>query len=109
MTAAAASAAVPLPGSQFPLGTTVRDGGTNFAVASGAADAMMLCLTLRDLVSYNDKHNEATGESNHDGPSAPGPSWCSPTRTGPERAFTGKSSYLQVTYSQRPANGQARR
>src|ERR1019366_4075785 len=34
-------------------------------------------------------------------PSAPGPSWCSPTRTGPERAFTGKSSYLQVIFSQR--------
>jgi isoamylase len=34
----------PLPGSQFPLGATVGDGGTNFAVASGTADAMMLCL-----------------------------------------------------------------
>ena len=33
-----------LPGSQFPLGATPRDGGTNFAVASGAADAMLLCL-----------------------------------------------------------------
>ena len=33
-----------LPGSQFPLGATVRDGGTNFAVASGVADGMMLCL-----------------------------------------------------------------
>ena len=33
-----------LPGSQFPLGATVRDGGTNFAVAASAADAMLLCL-----------------------------------------------------------------
>ena len=33
-----------LPGSPFPLGATVRDGGTNFAVASGAADGMLLCL-----------------------------------------------------------------
>ncbi len=44
MTAAVAPAADPLPGSQFPLGAAVRDGGTNFAVASGAADGMMLCL-----------------------------------------------------------------
>ncbi|MFD1531490.1 glycogen debranching protein GlgX [Pseudonocardia aurantiaca] len=28
----------------FPLGATVRDGGTNFAVASGVADGMLLCL-----------------------------------------------------------------
>jgi isoamylase len=33
-----------LPGSPFPLGATVRDGGTNFAVASAAADGMVLCL-----------------------------------------------------------------
>jgi isoamylase len=33
-----------LPGSQFPLGATPGDGGTNFAVASSAADAVMLCL-----------------------------------------------------------------
>ena len=44
MTAAAGQAAGSLPGSQFPLGATVRDGGTNFAVASGVADGMMLCL-----------------------------------------------------------------
>ena len=37
-------AVVALPGSQFPLGATVRDGGTNFAVASSVADAMTLCL-----------------------------------------------------------------
>jgi glycogen operon protein len=36
--------ATALPGQQFPLGATVRDGGTNFAVASGAADGMVLCL-----------------------------------------------------------------
>ncbi len=44
MTAAAGQAAGPLTGSQFPLGATVRDGGTDFAVASGVADQMMLCL-----------------------------------------------------------------
>ncbi|HKB31210.1 MAG TPA: glycogen debranching protein GlgX, partial [Streptosporangiaceae bacterium] len=33
-----------LPGNQFPLGATVRDGGTNFAVAATAADAMLVCL-----------------------------------------------------------------
>jgi isoamylase len=32
------------PGTWFPLGATVRDGGTNFAVASGMADGMLLCL-----------------------------------------------------------------
>ena len=33
-----------LPGSQFPLGATPGDGGTNFAVASSVADAVTLCL-----------------------------------------------------------------
>src|SRR6266699_1265275 len=33
-----------LPGSPFPLGAAPRDGGTNFAVASSAADAIVLCL-----------------------------------------------------------------
>jgi isoamylase len=33
-----------LPGSQFPLGATVHAGGTNFAVASGVADGLVLCL-----------------------------------------------------------------
>ena len=33
-----------LPGSEFPLGATVTGGGTNFAVASGVADGMLLCL-----------------------------------------------------------------
>jgi glycogen operon protein len=32
------------PGIWFPLGATLRDGGTNFAVASGTADGMLLCL-----------------------------------------------------------------
>jgi glycogen operon protein len=32
------------PGSPFPLGAAVRDGGTNFAVASGVADGIELCL-----------------------------------------------------------------
>ena len=39
-----APAARTLPGSQFPLGATVTGTGTNFAVASGAADGMLLCL-----------------------------------------------------------------
>ena len=33
-----------LPGSEFPLGATVTDAGTNFAVASEVADGMTLCL-----------------------------------------------------------------
>ena len=44
MTAAVQSAADPLPGSHFPLGATVGDGGTNFAVASAVADGMLVCL-----------------------------------------------------------------
>jgi glycogen operon protein len=32
------------PGSQFPLGATADEAGTNFAVASGVADGMVLCL-----------------------------------------------------------------
>ncbi len=43
-TPAEAPAASALPGSQFPLGATPRTGGTNFAVASGVAEAMTLCL-----------------------------------------------------------------
>ena len=37
-------AAGSLPGSEYPLGATVVDGGTNFAVVSEVADGMMLCL-----------------------------------------------------------------
>ena len=33
-----------LPGSQFPLGATPMADGTNFAVASGLAEAVTLCL-----------------------------------------------------------------
>jgi glycogen operon protein len=44
MTTAATAHAEALPGSQFPLGATVLAGGTNFAVASGVADGMVLCL-----------------------------------------------------------------
>ena len=33
-----------LPGSEFPLGATVTEAGTNFAVASEVANGMMLCL-----------------------------------------------------------------
>ncbi len=44
MSAAAAGAAGTLPGSEFPLGATVRGTGTNFAVASDVADGMVLCL-----------------------------------------------------------------
>ncbi|MFL5792995.1 MAG: glycogen debranching protein GlgX [Actinomycetota bacterium] len=32
------------PGSRFPLGATPGPGGTNFAVASGVAEGMLLCL-----------------------------------------------------------------
>ena len=44
MIAAAVPPATSLPGSQFPLGATIHDGGVNFAVASGTADGMVLCL-----------------------------------------------------------------
>jgi pullulanase/glycogen debranching enzyme len=44
MSAAPAAQAGALPGSEFPLGAAVRDGGTNFAVASEVADGMVLCL-----------------------------------------------------------------
>ena len=44
MTATARPVAGTLPGSQFPLGATISGGGTNFAVASGVADGMTLCL-----------------------------------------------------------------
>jgi isoamylase len=37
-------AASTLPGNEFPLGATVTDTGTNFAVASTVADGMVLCL-----------------------------------------------------------------
>jgi isoamylase len=33
-----------LPEIPFPLGATIGEGGTNFAVASGAADGIVLCL-----------------------------------------------------------------
>jgi len=33
-----------LPGQAYPLGATVTGAGTNFAVASGVADGMLLCL-----------------------------------------------------------------
>src|SRR5437660_8102934 len=33
-----------LPGTMFPLGATPDEGGTNFAVASGVAGGVMLCL-----------------------------------------------------------------
>jgi glycogen operon protein len=32
------------PGVWYPLGATIRDGGTNFAVASASAEGMVLCL-----------------------------------------------------------------
>jgi glycogen operon protein len=32
------------PGREFPLGASVAEGGTNFAVSSGVADGMLLCL-----------------------------------------------------------------
>ena len=33
-----------LPGTRFPLGSSVREGGTNFSVAAGAADSVLVCL-----------------------------------------------------------------
>jgi isoamylase len=44
VSAVAAATRGALPGSEFPLGATVLDGGTNFAVASEVADGMVLCL-----------------------------------------------------------------
>ena len=44
MTALAGETTAALPGSQFPLGATVTGGGTNFAVTSGSADGILLCL-----------------------------------------------------------------
>jgi isoamylase len=44
MTTATAETAGTLPGREFPLGATVTATGTNFAVASGVADGMLLCL-----------------------------------------------------------------
>ncbi len=44
MTMVAERTTTTLPGSRFPLGATPRDGGTNFAVASGIADGILLCL-----------------------------------------------------------------
>ncbi len=44
MTTTAPAPLVALPGSQFPLGATPTEGGTNFAVASSVADGMVLCL-----------------------------------------------------------------
>ncbi len=43
MTATAETTAA-IPGREFPLGATPGDGGTNFAVASGVAAGMWLCL-----------------------------------------------------------------
>ena len=48
MTALAGQALTALPGSPFPLGATLRDGGANFAVASGVANGMALCLFDED-------------------------------------------------------------
>ena len=42
--APAAQATGALPGSEVPLGATVTEAGTNFAVASEVANGMMLCL-----------------------------------------------------------------
>ena len=44
MTAAASHRVRVRPGRRFPLGATPGPGGTNFAVSSGVADAMLLCL-----------------------------------------------------------------
>ena len=44
MTSAASHRVRVRPGRRFPLGATPGPGGTNFAVASGVADGMLLCL-----------------------------------------------------------------
>ena len=44
MTALDGRRAEGLPGRPFPLGATPSEGGTNFAVASGIAEGMLLCL-----------------------------------------------------------------
>jgi isoamylase len=44
MTAVAGPPVSVRPGSPFPLGPTADEAGTNFAVASGVADGMVLCL-----------------------------------------------------------------
>ena len=44
MTAAASHRVRVRPGRRFPLGATPGPGGTNFAVSSGVADGMLLCL-----------------------------------------------------------------
>jgi hypothetical protein len=44
MTAAASHRVRVRPGRRFPLGATLGPGGTNFAVSSGVADGMLLCL-----------------------------------------------------------------
>jgi glycogen operon protein len=44
MTAVAGAPVIRRPGNPFPLGATADDEGTNFAVASGVADGMVLCL-----------------------------------------------------------------
>ena len=44
MTAVAGLPLTVRPGSPFPLGATADEAGTNFAVASGVADGMVLCL-----------------------------------------------------------------
>jgi glycogen operon protein len=44
MTAVEERTTATLPGSPFPLGATPVEGGTNFAVTSGVADGMVLCL-----------------------------------------------------------------
>ena len=53
-----AGTGVPLPGAPFPLGATAGRGGTNFAVASGVADRVNLCLFdetgAEDRVSLRD-------------------------------------------------------
>ncbi len=44
MTTVAERVRTALPGSEYPLGATLQEGGTNFAVASGTADGVLLCL-----------------------------------------------------------------
>jgi len=65
------------PGSEFPLGATVTATGTNFAVASGGADGMLLCLFDETRIPSGTA-TPACGTS-----SCPAPGRARPTATGP--------------------------
>ena len=72
MTAVSGQTVSALAGSPFPLGASVRDGGTNFAVASTVADGMLLCLSScyptreePDQTSFCHSNAELTALAHH--------------------------------------------